>query len=106
MSAPPRGRKALFTEPAAAPSADADTADERAPADPRHAHFSAAPRRKGTVIVECSTCDARTPLNGPELFVQLVPSVWWPFHAYSRWMRCPSCRAFTWCRVDWRSLRI
>ncbi len=92
------GRDALFG-PVAPPM------DFRPPAAKgRQALFSAAPRRKGTVVVECSQCDARTPLPLPQLGVQMLPSVWMPWRPFSRLMRCPACSQLAWCKVHWRSL--
>lgn len=70
----------------------------------KQALFSAAPRRKGTVVVECSECDARTPMPLASLGLQMLPSLWIPGRSFSRLMRCPSCNQPTWCKVHWRSL--
>jgi len=70
----------------------------------RQALFSAAPRRKGTVLVECSQCDARTPMPLASLGMQMLPSLWIPGRPFSRLMRCPACNQPTWCKVHWRSL--
>lgn len=70
----------------------------------KQALFSAAPRRKGTVVVECSECDARTPMPLAALGIQLVPSIWMPWRPFSRLMRCPACSQLTYCKVHWRSL--
>jgi len=71
----------------------------------RRAVFSAGRRRPGNVVVDCATCEARTPVVLARLPLRLVPSVWIPGRTFSRWMRCPSCSAFSWCRIDWRALR-
>ena len=94
---PGRGRDALFEPVAADPH-------PRPAADGRRALFSAPPRRKGTVVVECGRCQARSPIPFPELGVKLLPSVWVPGRAFSRLMRCPACGRPSWCRVHWRSL--
>jgi len=70
----------------------------------KQALFSAAPRRKGTVLVECSQCDARTPMPLAALGVQMVPSLWMPWRPFSRLMRCPACNQPTWCKIHWRTL--
>lgn len=70
----------------------------------RRAVFSAPPRRKGTVVVECDRCQSRRPVPLVTMGPRLVPSVWMPGRSHSRWMRCPTCGAFAWCRIHWRSL--
>jgi hypothetical protein len=70
----------------------------------RRAVFSAPPRRRGAVVVECDRCLARRPVPLVTMAPRLVPSVWMPGRSHSRWMRCPTCGAFTWCRIHWRSL--
>jgi hypothetical protein len=100
MSGPARRspREALFG-PVAPPM------DHKPPAsEGRQALFSAAPRRKGTVVVECSQCDARTPMPLAALGIRMVPSVWIPGRSFSRLMRCPACSQPTWCKVHWRTL--
>jgi hypothetical protein len=90
------GKAALFSQnPASVRRRPANTG--------RRAFFSAAPRTRGSVVVECQTCEARTPVPLVELPVRLVPSLWIPGRPYSRWMWCPSCRHPTWCRIDWRA---
>jgi hypothetical protein len=73
-------------------------------AEGRQALFSAAPRRKGTVLVECSSCDARSPIPIAALGIRMIPSVWIPGRSFSRLMRCPACESMTWCKVHWRTL--
>jgi hypothetical protein len=91
----PAGKSALFSAP-------------QPPSEPvrrgegRQALFSAPPRRRGTVIVECDRCEARTPVPLVELGVRLLPSLWVPGKSFSRLMRCPSCTHRTWCRIHWR----
>ena len=93
----PDGREALFGPPRPA-------AGQMPGAEGRRALFSAPPRRKGTVVVECDRCQARTPVPVVELGPKLVPSVWVPGRSFSRLLRCPACRQRTWCRVHWRTL--
>lgn len=92
----PLGRAALFLPPQAKKTG-------RPRGDGRDALFSAPQRSKGTVVVDCSSCQARTPVPLAALGVRLLPSVWVPGRAHSRLMRCPSCERHTWCRVNWRS---
>jgi len=94
----PNGRAALFG-PVAPPMDRPQPAGEG-----RQALFSAAPRRKGTVLVECSRCDARTPVPLASLGVRMIPSLWIPGRSFSRLMRCPACDQPSWCRVHWRTL--
>ena len=78
----------------------------RAAAEGRRALFSAPPRRRGTVVVECGRCQARTPVPLLELGTRLLPSVWLPLpgRAFSRLLRCPACDDVSWCRVHWRTV--
>ena len=91
----PAGKEALFSAPR--PSAQPASKGEG-----RQALFSAPPRRRGSVVVECSGCDARTPLPLVEMGKRLLPSLWIPGKSFSRLLRCPSCGRTTWCRVHWR----
>jgi hypothetical protein len=92
------GREALFG-PVAPPM------DHQPPAgEGRQALFSAAPRRPGTVLVECSRCEARSPIPLASLGFRLVPSLWIPGRSFSRLMRCPACENPAWCKVHWRTL--
>jgi len=90
------GRSALFGPPVT------DGGAQRV--DGRQALFSAPPRRLGTVVVECSRCDARTPTPVLELGTRLLLSLWVPLRMHSRFMLCPSCRRPAWTRVQWRTL--
>ncbi|MCU4185663.1 hypothetical protein K6U06_14945 [Acidiferrimicrobium sp. IK] len=78
LDPPPTGRRALFSEPAIGPR---------------------------SVVVECRRCGRRTPVGVVHLTRQLVPSLWRPASRYSRYMRCPSCGRFGWCRLEWRAFR-
>ena len=91
------GRSALF-----GPPLSDDSAAPRVGG--RQALFSAPPRRRGTVVVECSRCDARTPTPVLELGGRLLLSLWMPLRTHSRLMLCPSCRRPAWTRVQWRTL--
>ncbi|MCU1462901.1 MAG: hypothetical protein JWO37_2976 [Acidimicrobiales bacterium] len=95
----PTGKRALFEAPVTA-------APDRVAVGPtnegRAALFSTAPRRSGTVVVECGGCRARTRVSAVDLGVLLVAgSVWNPLRRHSHWMRCPSCRTREWCRIGW-----
>jgi hypothetical protein len=69
----------------------------------RRAVFSAPPRRKGNVVVECEQCGAHTPVPLVEIPVRLFPSLWIPGRTYSRLMRCPAGGHAAWCRIHWRA---
>lgn len=86
-----------------APGATSGTAPRQG-SDGRRALFSNPQARGRSVLVTCRTCRARTPLSLSAMARRLVPSVWLPVSRWSRWMRCPSCGAFSWCRVEWRGL--
>ena len=92
------GREALFG-PVSPPYEGIPTA-----AGGRRALFSAPPRQRGTVVIECSDCEARSPVPLIELGPRLLPWVWIPGRSFSRFLRCPGCGNFTWCKVHWRSV--
>jgi hypothetical protein len=97
----PTGKRALFEAPAAL--AD-DRVSAGANADGRTALFSLAPRRAGTVVVECSGCRARSRASIVDVGVRMVAgSAWLPLRRYSHWLRCPSCETRQWCRIAWTS---
>lgn len=95
----PLGKKALFSPPPGPrqePAQDGDVPSGKA------ALYSAGPRRKGTVVVECSRCLNHTRMTTVELGVRIAfASAWLPGRHYSRWMQCPECQRRTWCRVHW-----
>ena len=95
----PTGKRALFEAPV---SAAPDRVSVGAANQGRAALFSTAPRRPGTVVVECSGCKARTRVAAVDLGVLLVSgSAFVPFRSHPHWMRCPSCRSRRWCRIGW-----
>ena len=97
----PLGRNALFSPPPAAPADDPDE-DRRQRNSGKHALYSAGPRRRGTVVVECSRCLNHSRMTTVELGVRIAfISFWVPGRRYSRWMQCPECEQRTWCRVHW-----
>jgi hypothetical protein len=117
----PLGRRSLFSVPDEAATASGAPPDEggarhRPPRRPageggpvdesagRRALFSTPQVSGRSVIVTCRTCRARTPLSLPDAIRRLLPSVWLPLSPWSRWMRCPSCDTFSWCRVEWSHL--
>lgn len=99
-SGDPLGKKALFSPPATAAAPPSD--DEKQRATGKQALYSAGPRRRGTVVVECSRCLNHTRMTTVELGVRIAfLSLWIPGKRYSRWMQCPECERRTWCRVHW-----
>lgn len=95
----PTGRHALFSAPVSA-SPDQLLPGNRA--DGRDALFSTGPRQPGTVVVECSTCQARTRVSMVDLGVRLLSiSAFLPLRRHPHWLRCPACAHHTWCRIGW-----
>jgi hypothetical protein len=101
----PLGKRALFSPPAAPPSddhLDEDPMVGGAAADGVQALYSAGPRRRGTVVLECSQCLNHTRMSLVEAGVRIAfISAWIPGKRYSRWMQCPECERRTWCRIHW-----
>ena len=97
----PMGKKALFSPPPMAPADDL-LPNEVEPASGKRALYSAGPRRRGTVVVECSRCLNHSRMTTVELGVRIAfLSLWVPGKRFSRWMQCPECERRTWCRVHW-----
>ena len=96
----PMGKSALFSPPPMAPT---ETAIDGAPSPTgKHALFSAGPRRKGTVVVECSRCLNHSRMTNVEVGVRIAfLSLWVPGRKFSRWLQCPECERRTWCRIHW-----
>ena len=96
----PQGRRALFETPV---SAARDTIRAGTPRDGRDALFSTGPRQAGTVVVTCSSCEARTRINLTDLGLRFLSgSAWIPGRRDGHWMRCPSCNHRTWCSIGWQ----
>jgi hypothetical protein len=90
------GRRALFE------SAETDGLLDVAPMDEQKPLFSAPPRRSGTVVVECSQCEARTPMPASDVTVPVSLSLLspvWMFATYPHRLHCPACDRHTWCRL-------
>ena len=96
----PLGKRALFSAVEAPPAANgAPTATMK-----KEALFTASEegRRLGTVVVECSSCGARTRLSLAEFAWRHLPVwLWIPWLRYSRYMSCPACERRTWLGVAW-----
>jgi len=96
----PLGKGALFG-PEAAAAPDRVTPGEHD--DGRTALFSGAPRRPGTVVIECSICKVRSRVSLLDLAILLASgSAWVPLRArHQHWLRCPACHRRRWCRIGW-----
>ena len=95
----PQGKRALFETPVAAAPDSLHGGEER---HGREALFSAGPRRIGTVVVDCSSCEERTRTTLADLGLRLLTlSAWLPGRSHSHWMRCPACEQRTWCAIGW-----
>jgi hypothetical protein len=95
----PEGRSALFGTPVDAAGDLLGPGNQR---EGRAALYSTGPHQTGTVVVECSACDARVRSTLVDLGVRLLSlSVWLPGRRHAHWMRCPACHEHTWCRIGW-----
>jgi hypothetical protein len=96
----PTGKRALFEAPV---SAAPDSIATGHTPDGKGALFSAGPHRTGTVLVECSSCRARSRISLADLGVRMLSlSAFLPTRrSHPYWLRCPTCDHRTWCRVGW-----
>jgi hypothetical protein len=98
----PLGKRALFSTTAASPAVP-----NGLPAVgtiTKESLFSASEgaRRFGTVVVECSSCGARTRVGWGEFAWRHLPlGAWLPWLRYSQYMSCPACDRRTWLGVAW-----
>ncbi len=98
----PLGKKALFSPPPMVQEDDLVTGEPRETETGKHALYSAGPRRKGTVVLECSNCLNHTRMTTIEAGVRIAfISAWIPTKRFSHWMQCPECERRTWCRIHW-----
>ena len=70
--------------------------------DTRRPLFSAPPRRTGTVVVVCSSCESRTPVPASQVAMPVSLSFLsplWMLATYPHRLRCPACQERTWCRL-------
>lgn len=96
----PQGRRALFETPV---SVARDTIRSGLSSEGKDALYSTGPRRAGTVVVECSGCQARTRVNLTDLGLRwLTGTMWIPGRRDGHWMKCPSCHHRTWCSIAWQ----
>jgi len=66
--------------------------------------YSAAPgsRSWSSVVVDCSSCGARSRLGVVEFAWRHLPFwLWVPWLRYSQLMTCPACERRTWLGVSW-----
>ena len=99
----PLGKRALFSAPDA-PRTNGGPTGTMSGTMKKEALFTASEggRRLGTVVVECSSCGARTRLTWPEFAWRHLPVwLWVPWQRYSRFMSCPACDRRTWLGVAW-----
>ena len=95
----PQGKRALFETPVSAPR---DSIRSGKPRDGKEALYSTGPAERGTVVVQCSSCQARTRINLTDLAMRMATlSAWLPARRHPHWLRCPACERRTWCRIDW-----
>jgi hypothetical protein len=84
-------------------SAARDTIRSGHSSEGKDALYSTGPRQAGTVVVTCSSCEARSRINLTDLGLRwLSGSLWLPGRRNGHWMRCPSCGDRTWCSVGVR----
>jgi hypothetical protein len=94
------GKRALYSRPTHDPPADQDAPRARAPG--KEALYSTAQREAGTVVVECSSCEARTRIPYTDFARRHLPFwLWIPGKRHSRLMRCPACEERTWVGARW-----
>jgi hypothetical protein len=96
----PTGKRALFESPVAA---SPDAIRPGRAVEGKGALYSAGPPRTGTVLVECSSCRARSRISLADLGVRMLSlSAFLPTrrtHPY--WLRCPTCDKRAWCTIHW-----
>jgi hypothetical protein len=103
----PLGKRALFSV-AEAPRANGPATGEVHLPPPtrftKESLFSASDdaRRFGTVVVECSSCGARSRLGWGEFAWRHLPvGLCLPWLRFSQYMSCPACDRRTWLGVAW-----
>lgn len=95
-SADPLGRRALFS---ASPTDDPGKAVNGAG---KEAFFSAGTRRWGTVVLDCSSCGARSRISWLDFWGRHLPFwLWFPWQRHAHWIPCPACERRTWLGVSW-----
>ena len=101
-AADPTGKRALFEPSAGDEAAKLIQPTQRLGESGKASLFTAAERRAGTVVVICSSCEAKSRVSLVELGLRHLPfGMWLPGRRYSRLMRCPACERRTWVAVNW-----
>ena len=98
----PLGKAALFTE--VPPTPESTFAQPEAEGRGATQLFSRAAARPGTLVVDCSGCGRRTRVSYAEFAALHLPVWLWvpsPARTHRHWLRCPSCRRWSWLRAGW-----
>ena len=96
----PLGRRALFWAPGVRSDERGREARETSG---RRALFSQPTPRRGTLVLGCSSCGARTRVTYAEFARRHLPFwLWIPGRRYSRLLPCPACRRRTWLEAEFR----
>lgn len=94
------GKRALYSRATNDSTADPEASAKRAPG--KVALYSTAQREAGTVVLECSSCGARTRVPYTDFARRHLPFwLWIPGKRHSRLMRCPACEERTWVGARW-----
>jgi len=101
----PAGKRALFSVPPGddptRPGSDLPPR-EAGESDGKAALYSAATRRAGTVVLDCSRCKGRTRVSYPEFARRHLPAwLWFPWREHSRYLVCPACENRAWVAARW-----
>lgn len=92
-----QGKRALFSVPGDPASPSGARGDEG-----KDALYSAATRRLGTLVVECSSCGGRSRVSYVDFARRQMPlTLWFPWQRHSRLMTCPACGRRTWLAAHW-----
>jgi len=97
----PLGRSALFSPPPAGPSPRS-----MGRGNGKESLYSApaGAQQWGTVVLECSSCQAHSRVSWAEFVWRHFPFwLWIPWLRYSRLMSCPACERRTWLDVQFFS---
>jgi hypothetical protein len=98
----PSGKAALFSH--GAPPIEPEEFDRDPQPLPQPEPPNVAKRRPGTLVVECSACDARSRVTYFDFALLNLPvGVWLPLPGlhFNHRMTCPTCGQWTWLRAKW-----
>ncbi|HEX9644282.1 MAG TPA: hypothetical protein VGC11_09830 [Acidimicrobiia bacterium] len=96
----PAGKRALFESAVQAPH---DVTAAGSAPDGKTALYSVGDPKPGTVVVECSECEARSRVSLLDVGARILSgSLWLPARRHNRRIKCPACLQRTWCRVRWQ----